>query len=119
MKHFKDWEFQCFCGLCGKNIKNMDGNFLEVLDKVREQAGIPFKITSSIRCATHNKRVGGSPFSAHKKGLAVDIACDSGVDRFKIIKAACCYNLNRIGIGKDFVHLDADGSKEQNVIWIY
>jgi len=37
----------------------MDPHFMELLDRIREQAGFPFIINSGYRTAAHNLAVGG------------------------------------------------------------
>jgi len=114
-KYFRKEEFTCPC--CGQNlIKDM---FIERLDIARGIAGIPFVITSGYRCPKHNKELGGVPDSAHIKGLAADIKTNNSRDRFKIISALLQVGFNRIGVGKDFIHVDLDESKIKNVIWDY
>jgi hypothetical protein len=54
MQHFNIEEFACHC--CGKIA--MDEAFLARLEKAREIAGVPFKITSGYRCPKHNAVVG-------------------------------------------------------------
>jgi len=115
LKHFKLDEFACPC--CGKN--EMSESFLILLDRYRDMCGFPFKITSGYRCEKHNKEVGGKPDSAHTKGLAVDIAVGSGNERFDIVEVGLSLNINRFGIAKNFIHIDVDLSKPQNVIWTY
>ena len=97
----------------------MSPNTLLMLDEARHLAGVPFKITSGYRTRRHNKLVGGVNGSSHTKGLAVDIRCKSSADRFKIITSALDVGFSRIGISGNFVHLDNDTSKSQNVIWTY
>lgn len=48
-----------------------------ILQPLRAVYGKPLTITSGYRCPELNKRVGGSPTSAHLKGLAADIVPDS------------------------------------------
>ena len=87
MRHFKASEFRCGCG-CGLGYDQMQDDILELLDVCREQAGIPFVITSSIRCVAHNAAVGGADRSAHLTGHAVDISAKTGAQRRAILKAA-------------------------------
>ncbi len=115
LKHFKISEFKCPC--CGE--VNMDMNFLLMLDAARENAGIPFKITSGFRCKKHNKEVGGKSDSAHLTGHAADIFTHSSSDRFKIVKALLGVGFRRIGIAHNFIHVDNDSSKHWGVIWLY
>ncbi len=74
-------------------------------------------ITSGYRCEAHNEAVGGLKDSAHKKGLAADIKCEDTLLRFLLLKALLKVGFKRIGIYKNFIHADLDGSKPQGVIW--
>jgi hypothetical protein len=57
LKHFKASEF--------RHPNMMDSQFLLFLDAVREQAGLPFILTSDGRSYDHNLRVGGASRSLH------------------------------------------------------
>lgn len=114
MKHFQPSEFTCKCG-CGGN--KMQSAFLEVLDKARELAGVPFKINSGYRCEKHNRAV-GSTSKNHTSGCASDISCTDGLSRFKIVKALIDAGFKRIGVAKTFIHADCvEGSPAS--IWFY
>lgn len=78
-------------------------------------------VTSSYRCEEHNKdpKVGGSETSSHLKGLAADLKCTNSTYRCHLLKALIKSGFNRIGIGEDFIHVDLDKTKIQNVIWNY
>ena len=115
IKYFKPQEFDCPC--CGVNMMQQD--FVDRLDKAREIAGIPFRITSGYRCPRHNAQVGGVPHSAHIKGLAADIEAFEAGERWKIITALIKAGFVRLGIGKNFIHVDCDLAKPQKVIWTY
>lgn len=115
MENFKLEEFKCPC--CGK--VEMQDSFLKLIDIARTTAGVPFVITSGYRCSKHNAEVGGKPNSAHLAGKAVDIKCSNSSDRFEMIKALTFVGFNRIGIGKNFIHVDSDETKPQKVIWTY
>ena len=118
MKNFSEEEFYC-CEICRMGFKEMDTDFLFKLDLAREYTGVPFVISSSIRCKKHNKKVGGSKTSSHLKGLAVDIECGNDKDRYKIIAGCKMAGITRIGISKTFLHLDSDGNKNRERIWVY
>jgi zinc D-Ala-D-Ala carboxypeptidase len=122
VKHFKESEFDCPCEK-GSGEK-MDIGFIIKLDKCRELAGIPFKITSGYRCEEYNEKLRqkglkASKNSSHLKGVAADIAVKNSGDRYKIIQSALRVGFTRIGIGKNFIHLDTDENKSQDVIWHY
>ena len=99
----------------------MDINFVRKLDEAREIAGIPFKVNSGYRTPFHNTMVGGVESSSHIKipCCAVDIKAEDSRTRFLIISAAIQVGINRIGIGNNFIHLDADKTKSQDVTWHY
>ena len=118
MRHFKASEFRCGCG-CGLGYDQMQDDILELLDACREQAGIPFVITSSIRCVAHNAAVGGADRSAHLTGHAVDISAKTGAQRRAILKAALALDAPRIGVAKDFIHIDTAPNLVRNVVWTY
>ena len=97
----------------------MDQDFLDLLDKARERAGVPFRITSGYRSEQHNKDVGGVKNSSHRYGLAADISCVNSARRFLIIEALLYVGFTRIGIADTFIHVDLDTNKQPNLIWTY
>ena len=102
-----------------KSFPDMDIEFMELLDRVRELAGIPFYITCGYRSVQWDKSKGRSGNSAHCRGKAVDIHYKSSGDAYKIISSAIQLGIKRIGIGSNFIHLDNDNSLPQGVIWNY
>lgn len=99
--------------------EEMKGSTLSMLDRARAIAKIPFVINSGYRTKAHNEAVGGKEDSAHPKGYAADIKCLTSRDRQIIVSALLKVGFTRIGIGKNFIHVDSDPSKPQNVIWLY
>jgi uncharacterized protein YcbK (DUF882 family) len=97
----------------------MEPVFLELLDKAREVANVPFKITSGFRTLEHNHRVGGSQNSSHLRGYAADIACNSSMQRYRILMALIKVGFKRIGIANGFIHVDCDPALPNEVIWRY
>ncbi|MCP4323771.1 MAG: peptidase M15 [Alteromonadales bacterium] len=97
----------------------MSKELLSKLDMVREEYGKPIHINSGYRTEAHNEKVGGKPASSHLKGLAADIACSSSRERFNLVKLFIEHGINRIGIAKNFIHIDIDDDKDQDVIWVY
>ncbi|MCR4564884.1 MAG: hypothetical protein K5651_02215 [Bacteroidales bacterium] len=116
-KYFCEGEFLRCEPPC--DIEQMDVNFLKTLDRIRECAGIPLVLNCAYRSKAHDLKKGRSGNSAHTKGLAVDIRCTTSANRFKIVAAAVQCGITRIGIGKTFIHLDADPGLPQQVIWHY
>lgn len=103
LRYFTPEEFKM-----GKEIvfNKMDAAFLKLLDTLRELVGEPLKINSSYRSKLYNKAVGGSENSLHLKGMAVDIHCDNGTLRAKIIKNALNLGLS-CGVYNNWVHVDS------------
>lgn len=105
--------------------KNMDSNFLAMLDDARAIAGIPFTITSGYRTISHNAYVGGvqagvnSKGSSHLFGYAADIAAPTSRQKYVIIKSLLQAGFTRIGIASNFIHVDNDPDKAPDVIWTY
>lgn len=116
-KYFSPAEFLRCKPSC--SIKQMDEEFLSLLDKVREKAGIPLVLNCAYRSREWDLAKGRSDNSAHTRGKAVDIRCNTNANRYKIVKAALDCGITRIGVGKSYIHLDNDGSLSQNVIWHY
>jgi len=121
MKHFIITEFACKCG-CG--LANVHYRLTALLDDAREIAGVPFVITSGCRCEKHNTDTGGKPDSSHlplKSNafycMAVDISTANSALRYVILRALIMVGFNRIGIGKNYIHVDIDPYKPQKVIW--
>jgi len=122
MRNFNLKEFDS-PDLSGSGL-NMDKDFLSMLDNARDIAKTPFKITSGYRTKEHNvaiyKKLGKKPIeSSHLKGLACDIACSDSRARFLIINALLEAGFTRIGIANNFIHVDSDCEKSENVIWTY
>lgn len=114
-KNFDEDEFKCPC--CGE--EHMDRAFVQTLQVARDEASIPFHINSGWRCEKHNRAVGGITGSSHSKGLAADIKIRSKRERWIIVGALKFAGLNRFGLGKGFIHVDADSDKTPRLIWIY
>lgn len=113
--NFSKAEFACPC--CDRRTINIQ--FVVWLQQVRNSYGRPMTITSGIRCPTHNQRVGGSKYSAHLDGLAVDVACADSPDRYDLVASAVKHGARGIGIYTKHIHLDlkTDG-RQTRVMWV-
>ena len=107
--HFKPSEFA--------SPAKMQWDLLVRLDRMRIRAGIPLVITSSYRSPERNDAVGGADDSAHMRGYAVDIRCNTSRNRFRVLRAAYLENFNRIGVYATHVHVDCDPSLVGDVTW--
>ena len=115
-KYFRDEE-----------IKNLDLEFVAMLDNARHVSGVPYTITSGYRTPEENFEVGGVDASAHTKGLAVDLRCQDTHHLGLILKGLYAVGFNRIGIyfaNKDnkpwpsHVHVDNAKDRVQDVVWL-
>ena len=116
-KYFSDKEFKNCTPTC--SINDMNVEFMEKLDLLRERAGIPLVINSAYRSKEWDLSKGRSGNGAHTKGLAVDIRCNNSHNRYLILKYALEIGFRRIGISDTFIHVDDDSSLPQGVIWLY
>lgn len=99
-------------------IADLNPKLVDLLDKAREIAKIPFIITSGYRSKETNERVGGIEGSAHTKGLAVDIKAKNSNEHFIITKALMEVGFTRISrCYSGHIHTDIDTTKAQNVLF--
>ncbi|MBI5248424.1 MAG: peptidase M15 [Desulfomonile tiedjei] len=122
IKHFSPREFTCNCdGLCDHEDV-ISGELVAKLEKIRELTGMPIKVLSGARCERHNRKVGGRMRSSHipKDNVShgADIRCPDPEFRFAFLAAALPI-FNRIGIGRDFIHVDDDPHLPVNQVWVY
>ena len=119
--HFSRHEFACKCK-CGSD--NISQELVARLEIVRVSYDKSMHITSGLRCPTHNRSVGASPNSNHLPhtyeciGYAVDIAVDNGYDRYTLVNLLLI-NFKRIGIAKNFIHVDIHPEKSAPSLWCY
>ena len=113
--NFKKEEFDCKSS--GRN--EMKHEFMEVLQKIRAEFG-PMRITSGFRHATHPIEAKKMRPGEHTFGMCVDIGCNNGADRYRLVTIALKHGITRIGIAKTFVHLGLGApGLPNNVIWEY
>ena len=78
--YFKPEEFRCNCGHCSGYPSYMKKTEMLHLAKIRKHYGKPMIITSGLRCAYENDRVGGVSSSGHLTGYAADFHIDGVTD---------------------------------------
>lgn len=100
-------------------VRGLKPEFVQLLDKARGIAGVPFRITSGYRSPSHNEAVGGVEGSSHTTGLAVDLAVADGVTGGKILLALVQVGFKRFGFYQDgHIHVDLDNSKPNPCYWV-
>lgn len=100
-------------------IKDMDTAFLEKLLFAQKLCGRKFRINSAYRSVAYEKSKGRSGRSAHCTGQAVDVSTRDSKTRYVVVAALLSAGFNRIGIGKNFVHVDDDLKRVHPVIFHY
>lgn len=91
---------------------------LRVVDLVREDLGVPLKVTSAYRSPAYNKAVGGASRSQHLRNNALDLI-PKGVSPQKLFDALYIAResglfVGGLGLYNSFVHVDTRGS---NATW--
>ena len=105
------------CPHGGKEYISQD--LVNSLERLESVLGHELTFSSGYRCEACNAAAGGVKNSAHMRGLAVDISASSSADRYHLIYSAIRQGFARIGIGRNFVHLDIDFSLPMHVLWLY
>jgi len=119
-KYFTTDELKCH----GTGECKMDEQFIQKLNKIREELNRPMIINSGYRSSEHNSTVGGAVNSPHIYGRAVDVSAVGGV-AYEIIRLAIKYNITGIGVSqrgthkRRFIHLDDMTSATHPRPWIW
>lgn len=116
-KYFKESEFKKCVPSC--SLQDMQQHTMDRLDKAREIAGIPFVLNCAYRSVAWDKSKGRDGESAHCKGEAVDIRCNTSANRMKIVKSLLKAGFPRVGVGKNYIHADDCETLPQDVMWHY
>lgn len=96
---------------------DLDPDLMKMLDKARELAGVPFKITSGYRTPEYEVAHGRPADGPHTHRYAVDLRCRNSTERFYILKGLFGVGFVRIGVEADHIHADIDVSHDLNVCW--
>ena len=120
LKWFRLSEFDC--PTQEGSGRHMDKTFMDMLEKAREIAQVPFIINSGYRTKEYNATLTGASKNSSHTNIpcnACDISAKDSITRYKILEALIKVGFNRIGIGKNFIHCDTDKNKSQEVVWHY
>jgi len=106
--YFDPSEFECKCKdkHCEGKLPQMRMNptLIQSLNRIREELGMPIRVTSGFRCTEHNVAVGGVSHSTHRTGYAADIICDDMEKLKELVEAE--KEIKGIGIYTSFIHVD-------------
>jgi len=110
-----------FASRCGADTVTVDSDLVDVLQRMRDELGVPITINSGFRTPAHNaspRRVQGSPTSQHLTGKAADIVA-AGVSTTDLCRAAeralaaqgIPGNITRYHTRQNFVHIDVRATR--------
>ena len=114
-ENFKYTELECPC--CKRN-KTTD-KFMKKLQEIRDHYGKPMVVRSGYRCKQHNLEAGGVANSVHLDGNAADIEILDGANRFNFIQVCIALGIKRIGLHKQFIHIDIADNRPSPQVWFY
>lgn len=132
-RYFTKEEMMCKCG-CGRS--DMDQDFMDLLDALRDVYGKPMIITSGYRCPNHPLEKRKEKSGAHSTGKAADIAVirEDALDVLGLalefrrsakgmdIPIFTGFGVAQKGTGR-FIHLDsctmADDNLPRPTMWSY
>lgn len=127
---FTTTEFACKCK-CGFGSKeeDIDKRLIDFLNILRLLYNNPMVVTSGARCPSYNRLVKGEPESAHLPHInsqqcrAADIYVPDGHARHRLLALAYTIGIHaqveRIGDGQTFIHLDSAWDLSKPVSWVY
>ena len=113
--NFNREEYACKCGCGEAEIKQ---ELAVKVQQVRDLVGRSIAINSGVRCARHNGNIGASETSSHIGGWAADLQTKGSAARYELL-VAVMQVFDRVGIAKNFIHVDVDANKTAGVVWIY
>lgn len=94
-------------------------NTAQAMEAVRKLLGSPISVNSGFRSAAVNRKVGGSPTSAHALGYAVDFVCPAFGDPMAICRAIVAAGIKfdqLIMERNSWVHISFDPRMRQQVL---
>jgi uncharacterized protein YcbK (DUF882 family) len=104
------------------NAEGMDKEFMQKIEKLREEADFPFIVTSAYRCTEHPLEAVKSTVGAHTTGRAIDIAV-RGRQAHRLLKLALKAGFTGIGVQQKgnsrFLHLDDMTEGNRPWVWSY
>ena len=125
-KNFSVAECQCRCG-CG--AADMDPDFMKILQNIRDEMKRPLKISSGVRCISHNSKVSSTgkdgPHVPRSHGTAASDILIFGADALRMIDIARKHGVSGVGISqrgphaKRFIHLDCISDHPRPTMWSY
>jgi uncharacterized protein YcbK (DUF882 family) len=116
--NFEPDEFAC--SHCGK--VNMQPEFLEKLQMLRDAYARPMPITSGYRCPNHPIEAAKATPGAHASGCATDVGVHGG-PAHELLRLAFHFGFTGIGVqqrgDRRFIHLDTLTGPNRPAVWSY
>lgn len=107
----------------------MDYELMEFVQNLRTELGVPFPVTSGVRCKMHDARFGGHRAHTLNKDTtaahAIDIQVHGKTQLIILERALSTEIIKGIGIKAHgahdgrFIHLDTNPSRNEQVLWTY
>lgn len=116
-KYFSEAEMQRCTPPC--SLQDMSQRTMTKADKLRELCGFPLICICAYRSREWDLAKGRSGNGAHPHRHGLDFRCTDSAKRFAIITNAPKAGFPRIGISKNYIHVDDDETLPQNVMWHY
>ena len=92
---------------------------VEILYTIEQEHERKYAYTSGMRCEACNRKAGGVSDSEHLTGEAVDVAITYSRDRLEYVAELLLLEVNRIGVGANFIHIGISEDHPQNCMWLY
>lgn len=109
--YFEKKELACPCGECGGFPVEPDEELVVDVNEFRRRLGVPVIVTSGIRCAAHNKNVGGVANSQHLGGDAADLISSKSPEEMYAVAEAVLGDTGGIGLYSWGIHFDTRPTK--------
>ena len=116
-----DLKLSCTCGEDGCDKRSTKQMLLNMLQKVRNDYGLPMLVTSGGRCPLHKDEKNRSVPADHQKCLGVDIRITGQSMATKLTAIAAIHGFNAFGVSLEmgFIHLGYRPEKNKIVTWEY
>lgn len=119
-RHFLACEFDCPCPNCTETL--IDPELVAGLERLRDDLGVPIRITSGYRCPAHQAELASFPrfqtakVSKHPEGKAADLQA-RGFTGPELEERARAVGFEAVGVGGTWIHVDTRRGKVRR--WAY
>jgi len=128
-KNFYLYEFVCKCEKC--RFSSLDINpmdlvelpFIQRLQRIRDDFGLPMAINSGARCREHNEAIGGAFKSPHLVDdnllcTAADVSTVgyTPAEKHLLVSLVFKHGMRGFGLANTYIHMDL---KKRKGVWSY